>query len=221
MTVMVKPMRRNFLAPKFFITSALLLWLVVSLIFILLIPRASAQSASNVCPSKWGDEPGSPTTTENEWSNAPASGALRDVYNPSRFTNGYEICQQASGTVAYVESWGDGDWNIYTRLDPQYLPGGSSPLVSRSDISHLRYWTQAKSTNSNMLWEVVPKDQGSCGGGTQTFGSGTGLPQPSVGDKVQVTGAWVYDSGHMYKELHRLYQVKYGDGTTCTAALSP
>ncbi len=116
---------------------------------------------------------------ENGWSNAPASEALRDVYNPSRFTNRYEMCRQASGTVGmYICAW--------TLRQAQYLSGGSSPLVSRSDITYLRYWTQAKPTKADMLWEVVPGDQGSCGDGNQTFGSGIGLSQPSVGDKIQV-----------------------------------
>lgn len=244
MTAMIGLAQRNFLAPKFFVPSALLLWLLISLIFMLLIPRADARSTSDVCPSEWGYESDSPTMTENG-APAPASGALRGVYNPSRLMAGnngvptkYDICQQASGTVTYVELWDDGDWDVYVQLDPEYLPEGSSPLVGRSDVSNLRYWTQAKNVEgshqaADMLWEVVRGDQGTtCGDGTQAFNTdpqkgnagsgGTGMVQPSAGDHIEVVGAWVRDNNHNFNELHRLYQINNTTtATTCTAALSP
>jgi hypothetical protein len=68
---------------KVFVPLALLLWLLVSLTFTLLIPRAEAYDPATGCPSN---------NTEAMEGN---------------------LCQQASGTVTFYEPWSDGDWNVY------------------------------------------------------------------------------------------------------------
>ncbi len=144
------------------------------------------------------------------YKSVPATGALRGVHDPGRFTK-YSTCQSASGVVTYVENWNDYDWDVYIDLD-----SGSQNLVTADDIKNLQKWSEAQQTKrhpaAEMLWEVVGYDQGSqCGSGSQSSG---GLSKPSQGDHVQVTGAYVRDNNHDYKEIHRLYQIG-----TCTAAL--
>src|SRR5918992_3068086 len=113
-----KPMRRMFSVPRFLVPLAILLWLLVSLPLWLLVPRAEAQATDPACPSSSEDP-------------------LVGVYNPSRLRV-INPCQQASGTVTHIETWSDGDWNIYVGLDPD-----SEALASAEGIQKLREWPQA------------------------------------------------------------------------------
>jgi hypothetical protein len=182
----IGPPRHGFISPKLFVPLVLIGWLLLSLAFVLLIPPAGAQTTGSC--------------SEYDWNKA-----MENVYNPQRFDPRYSTCQSASGTVTHSETWGDGDWNIYVKLD-----SGSRHLVSRPDISHLRYWTQCKKTKTHeacdMLWEVVPGDDQSKLGVWGQDRKGNYLPPPK-GTALQVWGAHVYDSSHMYKELHRLYGI--------------
>jgi hypothetical protein len=170
-------MRRKFLVPKFFVPLALLLWLLVSLPLWLLIPRVEAQATDPSCPS-------------------PSEDPLAGVHHPSRLRV-IEPCQQASGTVTYMETWADGDWNIYVNLDP-----GSEGLVSAEGIQKLREWPQA-SGGGEMLWEAIPDDQ-------------DGLLRPSAGQHLEVWGAYVYDRTWGYTEIHPIYKETFDDESTYT-----
>ena len=134
---------------KFLVPLALLAWLLVSLTFMLLIPRAdAAYVASNGCPSD-----------DKE--------AMDQVYSPQRFRI-INLCQQATATVTYFEIWGDGDWNVYVK---DVTPAG---LWNESGRANLRTWEQAQDTTNNpkakdqheaadMIFEAIPRDLGTCG----------------------------------------------------------
>jgi hypothetical protein len=96
-----------------------------------------------------------------------------------------------------METWKDGDWNIYVDLD-----SGSDGLVSREGIRKLREWPQA-SGGAEMLWEVTPADQ-------------DGLLEPSTGQHLEVLGAHVYDRTWGYTEIHPIYKEDFEDGSTYT-----
>ncbi len=170
-------MRRKFLTPELFIPLALVLWLLVSLPLWLLIPPAEAQDTDPACPS-------------------PSEDPLAGVHNPSRLRV-IDPCQQASGTVTHMETWDDGDWNIYVDLDPE-----SEGLTSARGIQKLREWPQA-SGGAEMLWEAIPDDQG-------------GLLEPSEEQYMEVLGAHVYDRTWGYTEVHPIYQQVFDDESTYT-----
>src|ERR671917_2725290 len=113
-----KPMRRRFSVPRFLVPLAILLWLLVSLPLWLLVPRVEAQDTDPACPS-------------------PSEDPLAGVHNPRRLRV-INPCQSASGTVTHIETWSDGDWNIYVDLDPD-----SEGLASGEGTQKLREWPQA------------------------------------------------------------------------------
>ncbi len=172
---------------KFFVPLALLLWLLVSLSFMLLIPRAEAYDPATGCPSN---------KTE----------AMEGVYSPQRFRI-YDLCQQAGGQVTFYEEWSDGDWNVYVRLDQ-----ANKNLVNTRSIKNLQAWRQARENGgADMIWEAIPKDQGSCGN------PGELGPDPSVGEHLTVNGVYVYDKWHQWFEIHPLTQIRHdSNGQTCT-----
>jgi hypothetical protein len=96
-----------------------------------------------------------------------------------------------------METWDDGDWNIYVNLDPD-----SEALASAGGKKKLREWPQA-SGGAEMLWEAVPDDQ-------------AGLLAPSVGQHLEVLGAHVYDRTWGYTEVHPIYQETFDDGSIYT-----
>lgn len=169
-------MRQKVSAPKLLVPLALLLWLLVSLPLWLLVPRAEAQATDPACPSS--EDP------------------LAGVYNPSRLRV-INPCQQASGTVTHIETWSDGDWNIYVDLDSD-----SEGLVSAENIQKLREWPQAGGV-AEMLWEATPADQGQ-------------LLEPSTGQHVEVLGAHVYDRTWGHTEIHPMYKETFDDGSNYT-----
>jgi len=169
--------RQKFSAPKLLVPLALLLWLLVSLPLWLLVPRAEAQATDPACPSSSEDP-------------------LDGVYNPSRLRV-INPCQQASGTVTHIETWSDGDWNIYVDLDSD-----SERLVSVENIQKLREWPQAGGV-AEMLWEATPADQGQ-------------LLEPSTGQHLEVLGAHVYDRTWGHTEIHPMYKETFDDGSTYT-----
>ena len=168
-------MRRMFSVPRFLVPLAILLWLLVSLPLWLLVPRAEAQDTDPACPS-------------------PSEDPLAGVHNPRRLRV-INPCQSASGTVTHIETWADGDWNIYVDLDPD-----SEALASAEGIQKLREWPQA-SGGAEMLWEATPADQG-------------GLLEPSTGQHLEVLGAHVYDRTWGYTEIHPIYEQTYDDEST-------
>lgn len=168
-------MQQNFSASRFLVPLAILLWLLVSLPLWLFVPPAEAQYTDPACPS-------------------PSEDPLAGVYNPSRLRV-INPCQSASGTVTHMETWSDGDWNIYVDLDSD-----SEALTSPESIQKLREWPQAGGV-AEMLWEATPADQG-------------GLLEPSTDQHLEVLGAHVYDRTWGYTEIHPIYEETFDDGST-------
>ena len=183
---------------KIIVPSALLAWLLVSLTFTLLVPRAdAAYEAATGCPSN-NDE------------------AMDQVYSSQRFRI-INLCQKATATVTYFEKWSDGDWNVYVRdLD-------KPSLWNDSGRANLRTWEQAQDTMSNtkgdrhlaadMIFEAIPRDLGTCGNPGDL-----GSP-PSKGNQITVHGVYVTDKWHSWTEIHPITQITNG-GTTCTRSSS-
>jgi hypothetical protein len=183
---------------KYVVPMVLLAWLLVSLSFTVLIPRADAthvvDGSTRACPHN---------NTE----------AMTDVYSPERFRI-LNLCQKASGVVTFFEVWGDGDWNVYVRLDE-----ASRNLVDGSGISKLRAWSQAGDHgdgSADMIWEAIPRDVGESGKNATTGPLTSCRPSPdSRGDQATVYGVYVADKWHGWKEIHPITQITY-DGQTCT-----
>ena len=177
---------------KFFIPLAVLAWLLLSLTFTLLIPRAdAAYDPSNGCPSS-NDE------------------AMDQVHSPQRFRI-MNLCQQATATVTYFEEWSDGDWNVYVKnVNP-------SSLWNESGRANLRTWKQAQQTKdheaADMIFEAIPRDLGACGNPGDL-----GSP-PSKGNNITVYGVYVTDKWHSWTEIHPITQIT-NNGQTCTRSAS-
>ncbi len=167
-------MQRKFSAPRFLVPLAILLWLLVSLPLWLLVPHAEAQYTDPACPSSSEDP-------------------LAGVHNPSRLRV-IDPCQSASGTVTHIETWSDGDWNIYVDLDPD-----SEALAPAEGVQKLREWPQAGGV-AEMLWEATPADQ-------------AGLLKPSTDQHLEVLGAHVYDRTWGHTEIHPIYKETFDDGS--------
>ena len=167
---------------KLIIPLVLLVWLLVSLSFTVLIPRADANHSSSACPHNEAE-------------------AMTEVYSPERFRI-LNLCQSASGEVTWFELWGDGDWNVYVRLDEN-----SRSLVDDSGIRKLRTWEQARQNGgADMIWEAIPRDQ------AYDRKTGTTGPlaacEPAVRDQTTVYGVHVVDKWHGWKEIHPITQVE-------------
>jgi hypothetical protein len=172
----------------------LLVWLLASLSFTVLIPRADANhvvdGSTRACPHNDAE-------------------AMTDVYSPERFRI-LNLCQKASGKVTWFEVWGDGDWNVYVKLDE-----ASRSLVDGSGISKLQAWEQArKNEGADMIWEAIPRDVGESGKQGTTTGPLTSC-KPTVDDQTTVYGVHVADKWHGWKEIHPITQIT-SDGQTCT-----
>jgi hypothetical protein len=84
-------------------------------------------------------------------------------------------CRTVSGTVTAISHEADGDLHI--GLD---TGGALTNAVNRSKLG------------GDLLVEFMPRDGGH-------------LPAPSVGDRVRLTGAWVLDANHGWRELHPVW----------------
>jgi hypothetical protein len=178
---------------KFVVPLMLLAWLLVSLSFTVLIPRADATHTNTACPHN---------NTE----------AMTDVYSPERFRI-LNLCQQASGVVTWFEVWGDGDWNVYVKLDE-----ASRNLVDGSGISKLQAWEQARQNGgADMIWEAIPRDVGEDGKNDTSGPLDPCRPDDpySQDNKATVYGVHVADKWHGWKEIHPITQITY-KSQTCT-----
>jgi hypothetical protein len=175
---------------KFFIPLALLLWLLVSLSFTLLIPRAEAYDPATGCPAN-NDE------------------AMDGVYSPNRFRI-YNLCQQVTGTVTFYEEWSDGDWNVYVNN----LTNPS--LWNEAGRKNLRAWDQAGNHgygSADMIWEAIPRDHEN-GGLLATCTPSSPRSEAEL-YPITVYGVYVTDKWHGWREIHPITQVTH-HGQTCT-----
>ena len=118
-----------------------------------------------------------------------AAHALDGVYHPSRLTV-LDACKHAAGTVTVVRHEQDGDLHIDVRLDPAY-----QGLLAPANVSK---------QHGDLVVEFMARDGGH-------------LPQPRVGDRISLTGAWVDDTQHDWNELHPVWAVSLNGGPTHTS----
>jgi hypothetical protein len=84
-------------------------------------------------------------------------------------------CRPVSGTVRAISHEQDGDLHIGVDTG-----GALTNSVNRSKLG------------GTLLVEFMPRDGGH-------------LPAPSVGDHISLTGAWVLDTNHGWRELHPVW----------------
>lgn len=111
----------------------------------------------------------------------PAAGCRSDplagVYYPWRL-HLIAPCLTVSGTVTLVKVEPDHDWHVNLRLDP-----GEPRLTN---------WVNRRLKGGDLVLEVVPMDQGR-------------IPTPRVGEHITVTGAYVLDLLHGWREIHPVW----------------
>jgi hypothetical protein len=179
---------------KIVVPIVLLVWLLVSLAFTVLIPRADAFAQNTTgCPANEAE-------------------AMTEVYSPERFRI-LNLCQSASGQVAFFEVWGDGDWNVYVRLDQS-----SRSLVDGSGIRKLQAWSQARRNGgADMIWEAIPADHEN--GGPLAACTPTSPRSEAELYPMTVYGVYVVDKWHGWREIHPITQATH-NGQTCTRPVS-
>lgn len=113
----------------------------------------------------------------------------KGVYRPARLVLQDVVCQRATGTVRSVRKEEDGDLHIGVKLIAEY-----KALINDANINQQHGW---------LVVEFMARDAGH-------------LPQPKVGDRVTVIGAWILDTQHGWLELHPVWRLIL-DGTTYTS----
>jgi hypothetical protein len=113
------------------------------------------------------------------------SRTLRGVYHPYRLVV-LSPCQYAAGSVLDVRHEEDGDLHVIVRLDRPY----------RRLLNATNYSQQ----HGGLVVEFMPRDGGH-------------LPEPSVGARLSLIGAWVLDTDHGWRELHPVFLLKMNGHT--------
>jgi uncharacterized membrane protein YgcG len=109
----------------------------------------------------------------------PPARTLTGVYHPARLVV-LRRCQTAIGTVTDVRHEEDGDLHVILRLDPRYV--------------FLRNADNVSQQHGGLVVEYMARDGGH-------------LPEPTVGQRLVLTGAWVLDTAHGWRELHPVFRV--------------
>jgi hypothetical protein len=107
------------------------------------------------------------------------------VYSPDRLRV-IDSCRHLTGTVTSVTPEEDGDMHVHVRPDAAY----------RSLLRSNEYYS-----DGTLVTELMPRDHGH-------------LPAPSVGDRVSMTGAYVFDEDHYWPELHPIWTLSINGGHT-------
>ncbi len=105
---------------------------------------------------------------------------LDGVQKPERFKI-IDNCVTARGTVGIIENHGDGDWHIGLVVDPADID-----LLGRANFTKF---------GGMLVVEVIPKDQNR-------------VRRPSVGSRIEVTGAYVIDMPYGWREIHPAWDVR-------------
>jgi hypothetical protein len=115
----------------------------------------------------------------------PAAGRVfQGVYHPSRLRL-LNSCQRAVGTVAIVRHEEDGDLHIDVALDASYRT-----LLDAAN---------GTAQHGDLVVEFMARDGGH-------------LPEPHVGGRISLVGAWVDDTQHGWNELHPVWAVSLNGG---------
>jgi hypothetical protein len=125
-------------------------------------------------------------STETDPSCPSKDQATYGAYNSTRLVL-HDSCQHLVGTVQDVEGGeSDGDLDIYVNVDPEYASLTGAP----QNIDNLRRY----SNGGNLLIELMPRDA-------------PHISPPKPGDKVDVYGAYVFDSQHGFYEIHPIFSM--------------
>lgn len=135
---------------------------------------------------------------------------LADVYHPDRLRV-IRPCLTVTGTVALLRHEPDGDWHVNLRL--------RASETGLLDAANDRY------ERGELVAEIVPADQAGCGpvgaparvpatayrGPSYDYGtcSGLDLTLPAVGAQVAVTGPYVLDAAHGWREVHPVEAIRH------------
>jgi hypothetical protein len=143
------------------------------------------------------DEAQAATTQTNPSCPTPDQ-ATYGAYASSRLVV-HNACQHAVGTVHLVnEGETDGDVDILVRIDPEYASLTGSP----QNVDNLRRFGYG----GDLMMELMPRDGRPTDPTTGEIRS-PHIPVPEAGDKVDVWGAWVFDSQHGYYEIHPIFSM--------------
>ncbi len=104
---------------------------------------------------------------------------LAGVYDPWRL-HVLAPCLTVSGTVTYVKVEPDHDWHVSLKLDP-----GEPRLTN---------WANRVKKDGDLVLEVIPMDQ-------------SRIAAPKVGEHITVTGAYVLDMIHGWREIHPVWRL--------------
>jgi hypothetical protein len=125
-------------------------------------------------------------STETDPSCPSANQATYGAYHSNRLVL-HDSCQHLVATVQKVKGGEyDGDLDIYVNVDPEYASLTGAP----QNIDNLRRY----SNGGNLLIELMPRDA-------------PHIPSPEPGDKVDVYGAYVFDSQHGFYEIHPIFKM--------------
>jgi hypothetical protein len=113
------------------------------------------------------------------------SRVLVGVYSPDRLRV-IDSCRRLVGTVTSVTPEEDGDMHVHVRPHAAY----------RSLLRSNDYYS-----DGTLVTELMPRDHGH-------------LPAPRVGDRVSMTGAYVFDEDHYWPELHPIWTLSINGGRT-------
>src|SRR5215211_611626 len=140
-------------------------------------------------------------TTETSSACPSSDQAKVGVYHSSRLIL-HDPCKHLGGTVHDVESSeADGDLDVYVTLDLDYQSLGGSP----QNASNLRRF----SFGGDLMTEFMPRDGQSVDPDDTSQLRPAHLPKPNPGDKVDMWGAWVFDTQHGYYEFHPVFSVSF------------
>ena|SRR5579859_8001303 len=109
---------------------------------------------------------------------------LDGVYHPDRLVV-LDGCQRVTGTVEEVRAEQDGDVHYDVEVDRPYRR-----LLDAGNQADQHGW---------LVVELMPRDGGH-------------LPEPSVGDRVALLGAWVDDTEHSWHEIHPVWSESINGG---------
>jgi hypothetical protein len=125
--------------------------------------------------------------------------AVDGVWGGANRLIAHDACRHLVATVRAVEGPNpDGDMDIWLTPDREY----NDLIGTPNNLENARRWE----TGGNFEIEFIPRDGRTTDPDTGEAGP-PHLPLPSEGDKVDVWGAYVFDSTHNYYELHPVFSV--------------
>lgn len=113
------------------------------------------------------------------------------VYNPDRLQV-IDPCKTATGTVMFTRREADGDWHVGLSLDP-----GQESLLNAKNISD---------EQGDLVVEIIcalPITQADAVSACANYSNAIAVP--AIGARISVTGPYVLDTDHGWKEIHPVW----------------